>query len=100
MHTAYIKLQYLLLYFKTSFLIQERHMASCFYKITAVKSAENFLNVCTGLLSLALFAVLESVCQGVQCHVSIRLLAVVSHQSDPHHLMKTEVESTGYQSLQ
>ena len=55
-------------------------------------------DVQTGLLSLALFAVLESVCQGVQCHVSISLLAVVSHQSDPHHLMKREVESTVHQS--
>lgn len=30
----------------------------------------------------------------MQRHVSISLLAVVSHQSDPHHLMKREVETT------
>lgn len=50
----------------------------------------------SGLLSLALFAVLESICHGMQCHVSISRLAVVSHQSDPHHLMKRVVESTLY----
>lgn len=38
-------------------------------------------------LSLALFAVLESVCQGIERHVSVGLLAVVSHQSNPYHLM-------------
>ena len=47
----------------------------------------------SGLLGLALFAILESVCQGVQCHVSIGLLTVVSHQSDPHYLIETEVEN-------
>lgn len=31
------------------------------------------------LLGLALFAVFESISQGVQCHISIGLLTVVSH---------------------
>ena len=72
----------------------------CFTKSTQSNAQTVFRSVCSGLLSLALFAGLESVCQGVQCHVSISLLAVVSHQSDPHHLMKREVESTAHKSLQ
>lgn len=36
-------------------------------------------------LGFALFTVLESVCQSMQCHVSIMLLAIVSHKSNPHH---------------
>lgn len=65
--------------------------------VSAVKSTQN---VCTGLLSLALFAVLQSVCQCMKYHVGISLLTVVPHQSNPYHLMKGQGKSTVYENPQ
>lgn len=64
-----------------------------------IQSNNTIKNFWWDLLSLALFAILESILQSMKCLVSIKLLTVVSHQSNPHHLRQRNGKIIVHQNL-